>query len=136
MRLVQADLREHGITIACAIEPGLPPVVGDAVQLQQVMLNLLRNASEAIVLVAHGSRDIAVAAQRSETRVHISIRDSGIGASEVALERMFEPFVSTKTGGLGIGLAICRSIVDAHGGRITASANPDRGLTLHVELPT
>jgi signal transduction histidine kinase len=106
------------------------------VQIQQVLLNLLLNAREAIAVSDSGPREI-----RIETREHapggvaVAIRDTGIGASEAELERMFEHFVTTKPDGLGMGLAISRSIIQAHGGRIWAAINPDRGLSLHVELP-
>jgi signal transduction histidine kinase len=114
----------------------MPTISGDPIQLQQVVLNLLVNASEAIAQSDGGKREIAVTTRyRLPGVVEIAVRDSGIGTKDSDLERMFERFVSTKPGGLGMGLAISRSIVEAHGGQIRAMANPDRGLTLHVELP-
>jgi two-component system sensor kinase FixL len=134
--LVRADFARKRIHVVCVFEPDLPPVAGDPVQLQQVILNLLLNAGEAIAHAADGPREIAVTTTRSaEGRVEIAIRDSGTGASDAVLHRMFEPFVTTKAEGLGIGLAISRSIVQAHGGRLWASVNRGRGLTLHLELP-
>jgi signal transduction histidine kinase len=101
-----------------------------------VILNLLVNASEAIARTEDGRREVAiVTSYRTPGLVEIAVRDTGIGTKESDLPRMFERFVSTKAGGLGMGLAISRSIVEAHGGRIRATANADRGLTLHVELP-
>jgi signal transduction histidine kinase len=110
-------------------------MAGDPVQLQQVLLNLLVNASEAMATPAAEARVIVVATAARERHVEIAIRDSGVGAPAMGLEAMFERFVSTKPDGLGMGLAISRSIVQAHGGRIWATANSDRGLTMHVQLP-
>ena len=134
--LVRNDFRRRGISIVSAYEEELPAVAGDAVQLQQVLLNLLINASEAVVAAVSDARDIAITTVARERRhVEIAISDTGIGAPPVGLERMFERFVTTKPDGLGMGLAISRSIVEAHGGRIWATANAARGLTMHVELP-
>jgi PAS domain S-box-containing protein len=136
VRLLRHDTERQRISVHCALLLGLPKVPGDPVQIQQVLLNLLLNAREAIAAGGSGPREI-----RIETREHtpggiaVVIRDTGIGASEAELERMFEHFVSTKPDGLGMGLAISRSIIQAHGGRIWAAVNPDRGLSLHVELP-
>ena len=134
--LLRHDFVRKQITILRAFDPSVPTVSGDPVQLQQVVLNLLVNASEAIALTDGGKREVAIATRyRSPGRVEIAVRDSGIGAKGSDLARMFERFVSTKPGGLGMGLAISRSIVEAHGGQIRANVNPDRGLTLLVELP-
>jgi len=134
--LLRHDFLRKQITVLRAFDPVLPTISGDPVQLQQVVLNLLVNASEAIAQSDGGKREIAVTTRyRSPGVAEIAVRDSGIGTKDSDFERMFERFVSTKPGGLGMGLAISRSIVEAHGGQIRAMANPDRGLTLHVELP-
>jgi PAS domain S-box-containing protein len=134
--LLRHDFVRKRITVLRAFDPVVPTVAGDPVQLQQVILNLLVNASEAIAHTDGGKREVAIATTyRTPGVVEISVRDTGIGVKESELSRMFDRFVSTKPGGLGMGLAISRSIVDAHGGRIRAIANPDRGLTLYVELP-
>jgi two-component system sensor kinase FixL len=135
VRLVARDFRRRGIAVECVCEAGLPLMAGDPVQLQQVLLNLLVNASEAMATPAAEARVIVVATAARERHVEIAIRDSGVGAPAMGLEAMFERFVSTKPDGLGMGLAISRSIVQAHGGRIWATANSDRGLTMHVQLP-
>ena len=134
--LLRHDFVRKQIMVLRAFDPVVPTVSGDPVQLQQVVLNLLVNASEAIALTDGGKREVTIATRyRTPGRVEVAVRDSGIGAKGSDLARMFERFVSTKPGGLGMGLAISRSIVEAHGGQIRAIANPDRGLTLHVELP-
>jgi len=106
------------------------------VQLQQVILNLVMNACEAIASAKNGPGSITIATgEPRRGRLTIDVRDSGVGVAEPELERIFEHFVSSKPQGLGMGLAISRSIVHAHDGRIWATRNADRGLTLHVELP-
>jgi signal transduction histidine kinase len=136
LRLLAASIGSRQIHVHFARGVGLPEAFGDAVQLRQVMINLLVNAADAIALAGDGPREIRVETSRTdEEHVAIAIRDSGVGVPESDLERIFEHFVSSKPQGLGLGLAISRSIVEAHGGRIWAARNPDRGLTLHVELP-
>ena len=134
--LLRHDTERQRITVHCALERGLARIPADSVQLQQVLLNLLVNAREAIAIADEGPREIRIrTAERAKGGVAVSIRDTGVGVKEADLERIFEHFVTNKPDGLGMGLAISRSIVQAHGGRIWASVNDDRGLTLHVELP-
>ena len=134
--LVHGEVDRHGITLTFALEPFLPPVLGDAIQIQQVVLNLLVNACEALGAAQDAWRELTITTARREPgRIYISVRDTGIGLKEPDTEQAFAPFVSSKPSGLGMGLAISRSIVEAHGGRIWATVNADRGLTLHVELP-
>jgi PAS domain S-box-containing protein len=137
LSLVRYVLRRRGIGIVTAYAEDLPAVAGDPVLLQQVLLNLLMNASEAVATAATDAREISIMTlAREPGRVQIDISDTGIGTPPIGLEHMFERFVTTKPDGLGMGLAISRSIVEAHGGRIWATANATRGLTMHVELPT
>jgi C4-dicarboxylate-specific signal transduction histidine kinase len=135
--LLHGSFEEKRLVLHHAPAGDLPRVLGDQIQLQQVVLNLLINASEAIGATKHGLREISIemAVARPGT-VGLSIRDTGIGANESELDRMFEPFVTTKAGGLGLGLSISRSIIRAHGGRIWATGNPGWGITVHVELPS
>jgi signal transduction histidine kinase len=134
--LLNQDFVRRGIAVKRVAEPGLPMVTGDRIQLQQIFLNLLMNASEALEAVERGRRDITIVTrQPAAGLVEVAIRDSGIGNKTMDLDRMFERFVTTKPGGLGMGLAISRSIAMAHGGRVYAEANVDRGLTMYVELP-
>jgi PAS domain S-box-containing protein len=134
--LMHRDLERRRMTVEVGLAAGLPRVQGDPVQLQQVLLNVLVNACEAVALTEDGPREIGIqTVLRAGHHVEIVIRDTGIGVKEAELAQIFERFVSTKADGLGMGLSISRSIVEAHGGRIWATANVPRGLTLHVELP-
>ena len=136
LHLLGGDLRQRQIEVNFARCNPAPKVMGDSVQMRQVILNLLRNAEEAIALAKQGPREVVITIRKPDSAtLVIEIRDSGIGVEETELERMFEHFVSSKPQGLGMGLAISRSIVEAHGGRIWASRNQDRGITLHVQLP-
>ena len=106
-------------------------------QLQQVMLNLIINAAEAMSGASDGPRKLLISTETSDTGdVRVAVRDSGPGLTPVALERLFEPFYTTKPGGLGLGLSICRSIIEAHGGRLWVSANVPRGAIFQFTLPT
>jgi signal transduction histidine kinase len=135
--LIGADFQQKRIVIRVVRNEALPLVLGDPVQLQQVVLNLLMNAGEAVAAI-DDVRVVSVDFDGSGPgRLMFSVRDTGIGVKDpTELEKIFEHFVSSKPQGLGMGLTISRSIVEAHGGRIWAVANDDRGLTLHVELPT
>ncbi len=130
----EAMLREVAVELDLAED--LPLVSGDRVQLQQVVLNLVMNACEAMGGTDAGARELTVETRRSAPGVvQVSIRDSGPGIDEGSSERIFEPFVTTKSGGMGMGLSISRSIVEAHGGELGASSNPDRGATFAFSLP-
>lgn len=136
VRLLRSDLKERNIRLEFRRAESLPNVSGDPVQLRQVILNLLMNAGDAIAREAAGKREIHIETQSSANgTVTVVVRDSGCGVDEPDLERMFERFESTKPDGLGMGLAISRSIVTSHRGRIWATRNGDRGLSLHVEIP-
>ena len=116
------------------LDPGLPPVLVDRIQIQQVLINLIRNAVEAMGLVM--SRRLQIQCRMAEPDlVQVTISDSGPGFSEGVAERLFQPFVTTKNEGMGIGLTICQSIVAAHGGRIWASPNAEAGVSFHFLLP-
>jgi signal transduction histidine kinase len=118
------------------LSEGLPPIFGDRVQLQQVILNLIMNAIEAMSEVSDGSRELQISTSEAEAgSVLVVVSDSGPGLSPASDARMFEAFYTTKANGLGIGLSICRSIVDAHGGRLWAAPNEPRGTVFCMTLP-
>jgi signal transduction histidine kinase len=136
MKFLEADLMRAGVSTDLRLREGLPLVRGDAVRLQQVTLNLALNAEDAMADGAGEPRRLAVVtAEGRAGTVEISVRDTGVGVKEGDLENIFKPFVTTKVSGLGMGLSISRSIVEAHGGTIRAERNPERGLTVRVELP-
>ena len=136
IRFLEADLARAGVSTELRLRDGLPLVHGDAIQLQQVILNLALNAEAAMADSASGLRRLTVeSSEPAPGTVDVCVRDTGIGIKEGDLEDIFKPFVTTKTSGLGMGLSISRSIVDAHGGKIRAERNTDRGLSVHVELP-
>ncbi|WP_338762534.1 ATP-binding protein [Massilia sp. METH4] len=132
--LLQRELASHGATLVLDIADGLPPVGGDRVQLQQVLINLLMNGMQAM---APRGGTLTLAAGRQGDGLRIAVSDEGPGIPDDQAGRLFEPFYSTKPDGMGMGLPICRSIVDAHGGRIAAlPSRPDRrGATIEITLP-
>jgi signal transduction histidine kinase len=134
--LVHRDAIAQGVIITLDLADDLPLVYGDRIQLRQVLLNLVRNAFEAMSQVEDGDRALVVrTSSASPEIVTVEVQDSGIGIDETTMVRLFHPFVSTKAGGMGLGLALSRSIIAAHGGWIWATRNPDRGLTLSFTLP-
>ena len=134
--LVRGEMILHNVALTLDLSPDLPRVHGDRVQLQQVILNLVVNAIDAMKDVSGGMRRMTVRTGMGKHRVvQVSIVDSGGGIPEEARERIFEPFVTTKLHGLGLGLSICRSIIQSHGGRIECTNNADRGATFSFTLP-
>jgi signal transduction histidine kinase len=134
--LLQAAINSHKARLRVEAEPGLPPVLGDTVQLQQVLLNLILNALEAMTDRPIAEREVVVRAVPTDTsRVKITVTDQGPGFSTEELARLFEPFFTTKEQGMGIGLSICKRIIEAHGGQLTAENNSSRGATLRFTLP-
>jgi PAS domain S-box-containing protein len=135
LTLVHANLVQRRVAIDAELADDLPNVLGDRIQLQQVVLNILMNASEAVSAMDNpDDRYVKVTTEVRGSAVVVSITDRGMGVSDAALERMFHPFFTTKHDGMGLGLSICRSIIDAHAGRIAAVRNPDKGLTCWFSL--
>ncbi|HEY6831552.1 MAG TPA: PAS domain S-box protein, partial [Pseudolabrys sp.] len=118
------------------LSEGLFPVHGDRIQLQQVVLNLVLNAVEAMGSVEAGPRELLISTKQDRTGLLVAVRDSGPGIDPSHLERVFDTFYTTKSSGMGMGLSICRSIIDAHGGRLWAEANESRGAIFQFSLPT
>jgi PAS domain S-box-containing protein len=135
--LVRADFNYQGLNFTADLQPGRLSVVGDRVQLQQVVLNLLSNAAEAINACQNAERDLSVTTRQLDGgEVCIAIEDSGDGLDATVIERIFDPFFTTKKGGIGMGLSICRSIIDAHGGRLWAEPRSPRGARFRFVLPS
>jgi signal transduction histidine kinase len=135
LKLVHSDLLTRHVTLVAELADGLPTVAGDRVQLQQVLLNLIVNACESMAENEPDGRKLAIRADPGEDGVVVEVADSGKGIDPEGMERLFEPFFTTKPHGMGMGLAICRSIMEAHGGKLTASNNPNRGATFRFSLP-
>jgi len=134
LALLRSDLQRRGVRFSTQFCEPAPLVLGDRVELQQVVLNLVVNACDAMSDTRPGERLVVVSTMMGSD-ARIEVRDSGSGIAPETLARIFEPFVTTKREGLGLGLAICRSIVTAHGGHLSAANNPERGATFTVSLP-
>ncbi|KJC56804.1 hypothetical protein UP10_32590 [Bradyrhizobium sp. LTSPM299] len=134
--LTRSELLRHGVSLETQLAKALPLVEGDRVQLQQVILNLILNAVESMSGIDEKARQIQISTEReASNRVLVGVRDFGPGLHTESVGRLFEPFYTTKSNGLGMGLAICRSIVEAHGGQIWAAANEPRGAVFQFYLP-
>jgi len=134
LSLMRHEFEQLGVVSRMSLTPGLPPVHVDAVQIQQVLVNLLRNAIEAIE-GSDANELIIRSSLNGRGDVQVSISDSGPGLGEIPLESLFEHFVTTKPEGLGVGLAISRSIIEHCGGHLTAEPNPKQGMTFRFTLP-
>jgi len=134
LNLTRAELLGRGVTTTCDLDPNLPLIAGDRVQLQQLVLNLILNAADAMAANAPGSRRLHLRTTLHLAHVRASVRDEGEGLP-ADVERLFQPLYTTKPQGLGLGLAICRSIVGAHGGRLWAERHPERGAVFCFKLP-
>jgi PAS domain S-box-containing protein len=135
--LARSAIVQKGVAVRVHIKEGEDSIEGDRVQLQQVVLNLLLNAVEAMGSVEAGAREVSISAERSGTNgVLVAVRDSGPGIDPEDRERVFQAFYTTKSSGAGMGLAICRSIITAHGGRLWVDANEPRGAVFQFTLPS
>jgi signal transduction histidine kinase len=134
--LVQRELISQQVSLRTELASPLPMVLGDRVQLQQVLINLVMNGIEAMQSVTDRPRELVIRSRQDETQqVLVSVTDYGVGISAENADRLFTAFFTTKSSGMGMGLSICRSIMEAHGGRLWASANLPHGATFQFSLP-
>jgi PAS domain S-box-containing protein len=135
--LTRSEVVQNGVSVRTQLAEGLPLIQADRVQLQQVILNLIMNAVEAMSGASEGARELLISTSGDASNgVLVSLRDSGPGLDPASLEHLFDAFYTTKSNGLGMGLSICHSIIEAHRGRIWAGANEPRGAVFHFTLPS
>ena len=132
---MRSDLLSRRVEVSTDLADALPAVSGDRNQLQQVLLNFVINGCDAMDGQGSGPPASGTNATTARGNVEVAVVDRGVGIPVANLETIFQPFVTTKASGMGLGLAICKSIVEAHGGRLWATNNADCGATLHCELP-
>jgi C4-dicarboxylate-specific signal transduction histidine kinase len=136
LAISRGELLRHNVVLRIELASGARPVLGDRVQLQQVLLNLIMNGVEAMSGVTERTRELSVSSTLAEpSGVLIAIKDTGPGLDPAVADRMFQPFFTTKPDGLGMGLAICRSIVEAHGGRLWVSPREPHGADVRFTVP-
>jgi signal transduction histidine kinase len=134
--LARRAITKNGVSVQTHLTEGSLPVQVDCVQVQQVVLNLILNAVEAMASVDAGARELLISIKQNETNgIVVAVGDSGPGIDPKNLDRVFEAFYTTKSSGVGMGLSICRSIIEAHGGRLWADANKPRGAVFQFTLP-
>jgi C4-dicarboxylate-specific signal transduction histidine kinase len=125
--LTQNEIANNAISVRTQLAEALPAIQGDRVQLQQVILNLLINAIEAMSATSEGPRELLISTASTDSGVLVAVRDLGPGLAPESIDRLFESFYTTKSGGLGMGLSICRSIIEAHHGRLWAAISAAQG---------
>jgi C4-dicarboxylate-specific signal transduction histidine kinase len=135
LNLTSSEIAAERITVIAELAPDLPAIAGDRVQLTQLLLNLFTNAIEAMTAVQNRPRELRIQSRVESNAVQVSVQDTGMGFAQEQLDRMFQPFYTTKRAGIGMGLSISRSIVEAHGGRLWAVAGDSRGAVFYLTLP-
>jgi signal transduction histidine kinase len=133
--LARSVTHRNDVSVQTRLADGLLPVLGDRIQLQQVLLNLILNAAEAMSSVEEGARELLISTEQEQTGALVAVRDSGPGIDAQHLDRVFDAFYTTKSSGTGMGLSISRSIIHAHGGKLWAEANEPRGAVFQFTLP-
>ncbi len=134
--LAEVDARNNGIPLTIDVAEGLPKIMVDTVQIQQVILNLIRNGIDAMMNMDHYDEGISVSVNKfGNNQIKIVVTDHGSGITKEAEKKIFQPFFTTKSSGLGLGLAICKSIIASHGGVLSFTKNPSGGTTFHFTLP-
>ena len=135
LRFLNSDLINRAVRASTDLRDPMPSVHVDHIQIQQVLINLIVNACDAMASITPDHRNLLLSSEASNGDVCVKIRDTGCGIANEQLEKIFEPFVTTKSNGMGLGLAVCRTIVGAHGGKLWADNNPEGGATFHLTLP-
>jgi C4-dicarboxylate-specific signal transduction histidine kinase len=131
-----SDLQRNRVVLQLELADELPPISGDRIQLQQVVLNLLRNASDAMTGIDDRPRQLLIRTEREHAdRVRVSVRDAGVGLDRQSMDKLFDTFFTTKSGGMGVGLSVSRSIVERHHGRLWAEPNDGPGATFAFSIP-
>ncbi|HET9713258.1 MAG TPA: ATP-binding protein, partial [Pyrinomonadaceae bacterium] len=133
LALLRSEADRHSVVMRTELAAGLPCVSADRVLLQQVLMNLMLNGMEAM---SERGGDLKISTRSEGGTVMVSVNDRGVGIPADKMEEIFNAFVTTKPGGTGMGLAISRTIIESHGGRLWATVNPERGATFHFTLPT
>jgi signal transduction histidine kinase len=137
--LIQSEMERHRIVLRTSLADDLPPVLGDRIQLQQVVLNLLTNAIEAMREIADRRRELVISTRRydggPDAGVRVAVEDAGVGFAWTSVDQLFEALYTTKPDGLGMGLSISRSIIRSHGGRLWGTPNAGHGATFQFVLP-
>jgi signal transduction histidine kinase len=134
--LLERELLGHQAVLRLQLAPDLPLVLADRIQIQQVIINLMMNGMEAMAAVTNRPRELTIRSQRDDAdQVLVAVQDSGAGIEPQHMDQLFKAFFTTKPAGMGMGLSICRSIVDAHSGTLYASGNDGVGATFQFTLP-
>ena len=133
--LLRPEIRRHDVVLRLDLAPNLRPVRGDRVQLQQVLINLVMNGMEAMTTISSRSREMVIRSRPHDAGVLVAVEDAGVGLDETSMARLFDAFFTTKKDGMGMGLSISRSIIQAHGGRLWAASNSPYGAIFHFSLP-
>jgi PAS domain S-box-containing protein len=135
--LTSSELQRNSISLRMDLAEDLPPVAGDRIQLQQVILNFIVNGTEAMNAVEDRTREMVISTQQDDSgNIRLSVKDTGVGFDALSTEKLFSPFFTTKTSGMGIGLSVSRSIIESHQGRLWAEVNPGPGATFSFALPS
>jgi signal transduction histidine kinase len=135
MSLVQTGLANRNIAVTCHLEPHLPAIHGDRIQFQQLVLNLINNAADAMADVVDRKCELVIStARKGNDKIMVTVEDNGRGFADPDVAKIFQAFYSTKSDGMGMGLAICRTIVEAHGGTLQALPRSPHGAVFQLEL--
>ncbi len=134
--LILTEVRHHQVSLRMELAPALPSVLGDRVQVQQVIINLMINGIEAMTPVADRTRELVIRSRPHDgNQVLVTVEDAGIGIDAANIDQLYDAFFTTKPGGIGMGLSISRSIIQGHGGQLWATPNPTHGAAFHFSVP-